>query len=134
FPNYQCNATPLFQSGTTLSCHGKCDLILTPTLSILDIDEVKSVPYTPRSHPFVERLIGTIRQEFLDHTLFWNAVDLKRKLALFENYYNHSRTHASLDGNTPAEISGDSVAQPAPLNSYAWEKHCGGLFQLPVAA
>jgi hypothetical protein len=31
------------------------------------------------------------------------------------------RTHASLDGNTPAEISGDSVAQPAPLNSYAWE-------------
>jgi hypothetical protein len=45
-----------------------------------------------------------------------------------------SRTHASLDGNTPAEISGDSVAQPAPLHSNAWEKHCGGLFQLPVAA
>ena len=103
-------------------------------LSILDIDEVKSVPYTPRSHPFVERLIGTIRQEFLDHTLFWNAVDLERKLALFKDYYNHSRTHASLDGNTPAEISGERVAQPAPLNSYAWEKHCGGLFQLPVAA
>ena len=77
---------------------------------------------------------AAIRQEFLDHTLFWNAVDLERKLALFKDYYNHSRTHASLDGNTPAEISGDSVAQPAPLNSYAWEKHCGGPFQLPVAA
>ena len=45
-------------------------------LRILDIDEVKSAPYTPRSHPFFERLIGTIRREFLDHTLLWNAVDL----------------------------------------------------------
>jgi len=50
------------------------------------------------------------------------------------DYYNHSRTHASLDGNRPVEISGDRVAQPAPLNSYAWKKHCGALFQLPVAA
>jgi len=106
----------------------------TANLRILDVDELKSVPYTPRSHPFIERLIGTIRREFLDHTLFWNAVDLERKLELFKDYYNHSRTHASLDGNTPAEIGGDRVAQPAPLNSYAWKKHCGSLFQLPVAA
>ena len=63
-----------------------------------------------------------------------NPIDLERKLELFRDYYNHSRTHASLDGNTPAEISGDCVEQPAPLHSYAWEKHCGGLFQLPVAA
>jgi hypothetical protein len=62
-----------------------------------DVDEVKSVPYTPRSHPFVERLIGTIRREFLDQTLFWNPIDLERKLELFRNYHNHSRTHASLD-------------------------------------
>ncbi len=103
-------------------------------LNILGVDEVKSVPYTPRSHPFVERLIGTIRREFLDHTLFWNAVDMEQKLALFRDYYNHARTHASLDANTPAEISGDRVVQPSPQNSYAWEKHCGGLFQLPVAA
>ena len=106
----------------------------TANLCILDIDELKSVPYTPRSHPFIERLIGTIRREFLDHTLFWNAVDLERKLDSFKDYYNHSRTHASLDGNTPDEISGDRVTQPAPLHSYAWEKHCGGLFQLPIAA
>jgi hypothetical protein len=50
------------------------------------------------------------------------------------DFYNHSRTHASLDGKTPAEICGNSVAQPTPPNSYTWEKHCGGLFQLPVAA
>jgi hypothetical protein len=85
------------------------------------------------SHPFIERLIGTIRREFQDHTLFWNASDLERKLELFKDYYNHSRTHASLDGNRPAEINGDGVALPVSLHSYAWEKHCGGLFQLPVA-
>jgi len=38
---------------------------------------------TAWSHPFVERLIGTIRREFLDQTLFWNAVDLEKKLGMF---------------------------------------------------
>ena len=106
----------------------------TANLRIRDVDEIKSILYTPRSHPFIERLIGTIRREFLDPTLFWNAVDLERKLETFKDYYNRSRTHASLGGSTPAETGGDRVAQPARLQSYAWEKHCGGLFQLPVAA
>ena len=82
----------------------------------------------------IERLIGTIRREFLDHTLFWNAVDLERKLETFKEYYNRSRTHASLGGSTLVAISGDRVAQPARLQSHAWKEHCGGLFQLPVAA
>jgi putative transposase len=106
----------------------------TANLRILDVHAIKSIPYTPRSHPFIERLIGTIRREFLDHTLFWNAVDLERKLDTFKDYYNRSRTHASLGGNTPAGIGCDRVAQPARLETYAWERHCGGLFQLPVAA
>ena len=52
-------------------------------LRILDVKEIKSVPYVPLSHPFVERLIGTVRHEYLDHTLFWNASDLERKLEAF---------------------------------------------------
>jgi putative transposase len=39
-------------------------------LRILDIKEIKSVPYVPLSHPFVERLIGTIRREYLDQAFF----------------------------------------------------------------
>jgi transposase InsO family protein len=35
-------------------------------LRVLEIEEVKSVPYVPVSHPFVERLIGTVRREYLD--------------------------------------------------------------------
>jgi putative transposase len=43
---------------------------------VLEIEEIKSVPYTPVSHPFVERLIGTIRREHLHQVFFWNAADL----------------------------------------------------------
>lgn len=39
-------------------------------LRVREIEEVKSVPYAPISHPFVERLIGTIRREYLDRVFF----------------------------------------------------------------
>jgi hypothetical protein len=42
-------------------------------LRILEIAEIKTVPYVPLSHPFIERLIGTIRREFLDQVPFWGA-------------------------------------------------------------
>src|SRR5205823_14850682 len=47
-------------------------------LRILQIEEIKTVPHVPSSHPFVERLIGTVRREFLDQVPFWNACDLER--------------------------------------------------------
>src|SRR5450432_4184388 len=59
-------------------------------LRVLGIDEIKSIPYTPVSHPFVERLIGTIRREYLDQSLFWNSLDLERKLEELKIYYNIS--------------------------------------------
>ena len=49
-------------------------------LRVLEVTEIKTVPYVPLSHPFVERLIGTIRREFLDRTLFWTTADLETKL------------------------------------------------------
>jgi transposase InsO family protein len=52
-------------------------------LRILEVTEIKTVPYVPRSHPFVERLIGTIRREYLDHMLFWTSADLENKLLDF---------------------------------------------------
>jgi putative transposase len=52
-------------------------------LRILNIREIKTVPYVPRSHPVVERLIGTVRREYLDRLLFWTAADLERKLVEF---------------------------------------------------
>ena len=52
-------------------------------------------------HPFVERLIGTLRREYLDHMLFWTTVDLENKLLDFRSYFNHHRTHTSREGRTP---------------------------------
>ncbi|HEV2201004.1 MAG TPA: integrase core domain-containing protein [Bryobacteraceae bacterium] len=58
-------------------------------LRVLGVTEIKTVPYVPLSHPFVERLIGTIRREYLDRTLFWTAPDLESKLRDFQDYYNY---------------------------------------------
>ena len=103
-------------------------------LRVLEIEEVKSVPYAPVSHPFVERLIGTIRREYLDRVLFWNAIDLERKLAAFQDYYNDHRVHRSLEGVTPVQRAGALCPAPAALAHYGWQRHCRGLFELPIAA
>lgn len=103
-------------------------------LRVLEIDEIKSVPYVPVSHPFIERLIGTVRREYLDRVFFWNSVDLTRKLNAFRDYYNAFRVHRSLDGTTPAQRAGASSPEPISLDHHAWRPHCGGLFQTPMAA
>ena len=103
-------------------------------LRVLDVEELKTVPYVPISHPFVERLIGTIRRDFLDQILFWNSVDLESKLLAFRDYYNFERVHSGIDGATPFEIGGGPRVQPADLNSFPWKTHCRGLYQLPEAA
>jgi putative transposase len=55
----------------------------------------------------VERLIGTMRREFPDHVLFWNARDLEGKLGDFQAYYNAARSHASLEGHVPLTFTGE---------------------------
>jgi putative transposase len=101
-------------------------------LRVLEVKEIKTVPYVPFSHPFVERLIGTIRREHLDRTLFWTTADLETKLFDFQHYYNEYRAHAALNGRTP---------EPSPkerrslsLSLYRWQRHCRGLYQTPAAA
>src|SRR5207244_242773 len=74
-------------------------------LRILELTQIKSVPHVPLSHPFVERLIGTLRREYLDHMLFWTTADLENKLLEFRTYFNNHRTHNSLEGRTPHTLS-----------------------------
>src|SRR3982074_205797 len=102
-------------------------------LRILDVKEIKTIPYVPLSHPFVERLIGTIRRECLHRTLFWTAGDLEMKLLDVQRYYNGHRTHAGLDGRTPDPSPALGSAR-ANLSSYRWQVHCRGLYQKPLAA
>src|SRR5262249_41640376 len=81
----------------------------------------------------VERLIGTIRRDCLDRTLFWTTADLEMKLLDFQRYYNGHRTHAGLAGRTPAP-SADPGRVRATVSSYRWPVHCRGLDQTPIAA
>jgi transposase InsO family protein len=100
-------------------------------LRILEVEEIKSIPHVPMSHPFVERLIGSIRRELLDHTFFWTVTDLENKLHNYQCYYNQYRTHSGRDGATPVVSAGNKFFD---INQYRWKKHCRGLFELPVAA
>ena len=100
-------------------------------LRVLEVIEIKTVPYVPLSHPFVERLVGTLRRECLDRTLFWTTADLEAKLREFQKYFNEHRTHAGIEGRLP-----DSGGPGSPISfaSYRWQKHCRGLYQTPIAA
>ncbi len=105
-------------------------------MRILDIEEIKSVPYAPTSHPFIERLIGTIRREILDKTFYWHANDFQNKLELFLCYYNEGRCHGSIDGLSPLPLqkADEKSSTVVSIHDYRWKKHCRGLFQLPIAA
>jgi putative transposase len=100
-------------------------------LRVLGVTQIKTVPYVALSHPFIERLIGTIRRECLDQLLFWTASDLELKLTAFKNYYNGYRAHASLKGQTPIETP---QSKGITFKAYRWQKHCRGLYQTPIAA
>jgi hypothetical protein len=83
------------------------------------------------SHPFVEQLIGSARRKLLDQTLFWTSTDLENKLRYYHCYYNENRCHSSRDGATAVNSGSEEVVD---INRYQWQKHCRGLFQLPIAA
>ena len=103
-------------------------------LRILDVTQVKTVPYVPLSHPFIERLIGTNRREYLDQVPFWSARDLERKVMLFKEYYIRDRVHRGLDRAPPDEKVRNTERKVARLDEYRWQKRFRGLYQLPAAA
>jgi hypothetical protein len=56
---------------------------------------------SPWQSPYVERLIGSIRREYLNHVIVFNAAHLRPVLTRYFAYYHESRTHLSLDRNAP---------------------------------
>jgi len=62
-------------------------------LTRMGIEEVLSAPRAPWQNPFVERLIGSVRRECLDHVVVLGESHLHRLLASYFAYYHRSRTH-----------------------------------------
>ena len=98
-------------------------------LRVLEVTEIKTVLYVPLSHPFVERLISTVRREYLDRILFWGTADLEAKLIDFQHYYNAHRTHSGLGGPLPNQKEATSL--PLNFNSYQWRDTVEPCIRLP---
>ena len=67
----------------------------------LGMQEVKIAPRSPWQNPYVERLIGTLRHDCLDHVVVLNERHLRRVLHAYLAYYHGARTHLSLDKEAP---------------------------------
>ncbi len=84
----------------------------------MGIEEVVTAYRSPWQNAYAERVIGSIRRECLDHMIILSEDHLRRVLAEYVRYYNESRTHMSLGGNSPIPrkveppAAGDVVAVP----------------------
>jgi transposase InsO family protein len=64
---------------------------------VMGIKEVVTAPRSPWQNPYVERLIGSIRRECLDHIIILNEHHLRGVLSQYFQYHHATRTHLSLD-------------------------------------
>jgi transposase InsO family protein len=67
----------------------------------MGIKQVLSAPRSPWQRAYVERVIGTIRRECLDHLIVFNEGSLHRHLRTFVEYYHRNRVHLALEKDTP---------------------------------
>ena len=71
----------------------------------------------------MERLIGSIRRECLDHVIVFNEASLRGILKSYFRYYEHSRTHLSLAKDVPE----NRPIQPVEMGAVVELAEVGGL-------
>src|SRR5712692_6365048 len=74
---------------------------LQATAKAMGIEEVLTAPRAPWQNSFVERFVGSARRECFDHVIVFNEAGLQRLMKLYCSYHERSRTHLSLDKDTP---------------------------------
>ena len=65
------------------------------------MEQVLTAPHSPWQNPFVEKMLGSIRCECLDHVIVLDEHYLSRILRKYVNYYHSCRTHLSLEKDAP---------------------------------
>ena len=84
----------------------------------MGMQEILTAPRSPWQNAYVERFIGSVRRECLDHVIILTAAGLRRILRTYVEYYTTSRTHLALEKDTPLPrpvsppTSGEIVAIP----------------------
>ena len=76
----------------------------------MGLEQVVCAPQSPWQNPYCERVVGSIRRECLNHVIVLNEHHLRRILRSYLEYYHESRTHLSLDRNSPVERDVDPPA------------------------
>jgi transposase InsO family protein len=89
----------------------------------IGIKEVLISAQSPWQNPYVERIIGSIRRECLDHVIVFNEKHLLRVLRSYFRYYHESRTHLGLEKDCPKPRPVEPI-DLGPVNS---EPMVGGL-------
>jgi transposase InsO family protein len=89
----------------------------------MEIEQILTAPQSPWQSPFVERLIGSIRRDCLDHVIILGEQHLRRILTSYLAYYHRSRTHLSLDKDAPEP----RVVQSSKLGTVVELPEVGGL-------
>jgi len=102
------------------SCYGEQ---FHSTTRSLGIREVLTTPQSPWQNAYVERLIGSIRRECLDHVIVLDESSLRRILKSYFEYYDHTRTHLALEKDSPVPRS----VQPPELGRVVELAQVGGL-------
>lgn len=92
-------------------------------IKAMGIDEVLTAPRSPWQNPYVERVIGSIRRECLDHVIVLSERHLRRVLHSYLDYYHESRTHLSLNKDSPVP----RPIQPAETGKVIAFPQVGGL-------
>ena len=98
-------------------------LVFQDRVKALDIEEVVTASRSPWQTPYVERVIGTLRRECLDHVVVLGDAHLRRIIRRFLSYYHGARTHLALDKDAPEPRS----VQTAELGPVIEFPEVGGL-------
>jgi hypothetical protein len=88
------------------------------------IREVLTAAHSPWQNPFVERLIGSILRECLDHVLVLSERHLRRLLTRYFAYYHRARTHLALDKDAPDKRP---IEPPERVRSRSFPKSASSL-------
>ena len=92
----------------------------------MGIEEVITAPRSPWQNPYVERLIGSIRCDCLDHVVVLNENHLRRILTSYFDYYHRCRTHLSLEKDAPEH----RAHEPPEMGNVVELPRVGGLHHL----
>ena len=95
----------------------------TRRVSSLGIEQIVTAPRSPWQNPYVERVIGSIRRECLDHVIAFDEQHLKLVLREYVDYYHRSRTHLGLEKDCPVP----RPVEPGVMGDIQSESILGGL-------